>query len=86
MKKQRTDFSRCDLFGQTIAFTFKGYSDYRTVFGSVMSVACVVVFCVFFAVRAKSLLVGESAFMFVTEAHMGDEPFDLVELGYFFAV
>ena len=60
MKQHRksVDFSRCDLFGQKIALTFKGHSDYQTVFGSIMSVLCVVIFAIFFGIRTQSLLSG----------------------------
>ena len=84
--KRKTDFSRCDLFGQTIEFTFKGHSDYRSVFGSIMSVTCVLVFAIFSSIRTKALLSGESAFMYVTDVSRGNEAFNLIELGYYFAV
>ena len=84
--KRKTDFSRCDLFGQAIALTFKGQSDYRSVFGSIMSIGCVLVFAIFFSIRTKALLSGENAFMFVSAVNRRDEAFDLLQLGYTFAV
>ena len=81
-----TDFSRCDLFGQKIAFTFKGHSDYRSVFGSIMTVSCVLIFAIFFGIRTKALLSGESASMFVTDVPRAAGVLDLVGLGYGFAV
>ena len=86
LMKRKTDFSRCDLFGQAIALTFKGQSDYRSVFGSIMSIGCVLVFAIFFSIRTKALLSGENAFMFVSAVNRRDEAFDLLELGYNFAV
>ena len=66
----KTDFSKCDLFGQTIAFTFKGQSEYRSVFGSFMSVASVLIFAIFFSIRTKALFSGDTAFMFKTEVRL----------------
>ena len=84
--RHTTDFSRCDLFGQTIAFTFKGQAEYRSVFGSFMSVASVIVFAVFFGIRTKSLFSGETAFMFKTDMPMNEQAFDLIQLGFYFTV
>ena len=86
MKKGAADFSRCDLFGQTIAFTFKGHSDYRSVFGSVMTVGSAIVFAIFFSIRTRALLSGENASMFVTDMPHPDLAIDLIDLGYYFAV
>lgn len=85
--KRRTDFSRCDLFGQRIALTFKGHSDYRSVFGSLITIGSVLVFAIFFGIRTRALMSGESASMFVTDLPVAaDASLNLQELGYFFAV
>ena len=45
-----------------------------------------VVFAVFFSIRTKTLLSGANAFKFVTDVPRHEESFDLIELGYYFAV
>ena len=51
-----------------------------------MSVACVCIFITFFAVRAKSLLSGQSALMFFTEVPIHDYAIDLIDRGFFFKI
>ena len=51
-----------------------------------MSITCVVVFAVFFSIRTKTLLSGANAFKFVTDVPRHEESFDLIKLGYYFAV
>jgi hypothetical protein len=51
-----------------------------------MSVICCVVFIVFFAIRTKSLLVGQGADLLVTNLTSKGEAFDIFKLGYYFAI
>ena len=51
-----------------------------------MSVASVLIFAIFFGIRTKALLSGETAFMFKTDVPLNDESLDLIELGFYFAV
>lgn len=51
-----------------------------------MTISSVLVFAIFFSIRTKSLLSGESASMFVTEVPKNDLEIDLFELGYYFAI
>lgn len=51
-----------------------------------MSVACVVIFIGFFAIRTKSLFSGDRSFKFIMDVTRRDELIDLIDLGFFFAV
>ena len=87
MPKQKADLSKCDLYGQTIAFTFKGQAEYKSVFGSVMSILCIVIFALFFGFRTEELLSGRNATIFSTKTRQSEaQEFDLLDLGHYFAI
>ena len=86
--KKEQGFAPLDMFGPEISLTFQGQRQFKTKFGGIVSVLTITLFFIIVAIKAEQILVGfQTAAFFTTKTtHDVNDPINLKELDYTFAV
>ena len=87
-KKKRFSVAWMDIFAPNISLTFDGKQQYKTEFGGAVSILTFAIILTISIVKIQSILFGYDTAEFFTTKKIYDvnEPLDLKQLGFSFAV
>ena len=77
---------RFDLFGQSIEFTFRGNSHYKTDIGAAISLICIILMLALVFMRTSKLIIRDDPLLTTTNSAKEDSNVRLGEQGFMFAV
>ena len=84
--KRLSMLKQFDAFGQSVGFTFKQSTLFKTRIGGVTTIICAIIFLCMFAIKTLELLGRTEPFLFMLDGEATEEPIDLYGLGYMFAI